>query len=446
MANVLKPKTLKGFKDILPQEALVKTQMLDTLRGVFRTYGFVPIETPHLEYTEMLVQETAEDEVGKQLYRFEDNGGRDVCLRFDLTVPFARYVVQHRQELGIPFKRYAIANVFRGEQPQFGRYREFTQCDFDIVGCETGGADAEVVQVIAAALQALGLKRFVIRVNNRKVMNGLASALGVSDAAIPEMLRIMDKFDKIGTASVQEQLQSALSVSLEVAQQLVSFATLSAGTPNELLKQAAPYKEKSELLAVGLQELEDLFAILQSIEAIQENIAIDFTIARGLGYYTGIVYETTLSDMPEIGSVCSGGRYDNLTQNFSKDPLPGVGASVGLDRLIAALIKQELVAEQRSSTELLCLIMDKALTASVHAMAHSIRKKGVVTEVYPEAAKLKKQFQYADRNGIPFVLIMGEEEFAHNTFTMKNLQTGEQESFSSLDEVLSKMKAASVDV
>ena len=436
MAKKLEPRTLKGFKDTLPAEAIAKTKMLQILQNVFASYGFAPIETPHLELTELLVKDTADDEVGKQLYRFQDNGKRDVCLRFDLTVPFARFVVQHKNELGIPFKRYAIGNVFRGEQPQLGRYREFTQCDFDIVGVKTGSADAEIVQVIASSLQALGIERFKIRVNNRKIMNGLALALGVDANKTPEMLRILDKIDKIGKEKVAEQLINTLGFSEAVTEELLAFVGLKADSPQALLISIAAYKERGALLAEGIEELEYVSRLLATSPLTAAVYEIDFSIARGLGYYTGTIYETTLLDMPEIGSVCSGGRYDNLTQNFSRDELPGVGASVGLDRLIAALLELGLLDTSSSPTQVLCVAMDEVHLPAVHAAAHTLRTHGLAVEVYPAVTKVKKQFQYADRKGIRYVLVQGETEIENDSYTIKDLQTGEQQTLSTLPEIL----------
>lgn len=424
--KLVTPRTLKGFRDLLPGEALAKKNMISKLQEVFESFGFGPIETPHLEYTDVLINET-EGEIGKQLYRFEDNGGRDVCLRFDLTVPFARYAVQHKNELGMPFKRYAIGTNFRGENPQLGRYREFMQCDFDIIGVDSGSADAEIVQVIKAALLTMGVKNFTIRINNRKIMNGIAEHYGLVEC-VPEILRIIDKIDKIGEEKVRSSLLEELSLSSEQVDIFMEFVSLSGGKScQEIFSIAEKYENLNEATKKGFQELRELAAILDGLEWQDCSYKIDFAIARGLGYYTGIIYETILNDFPEIGSICSGGRYDNLTQNFSKEPAPGVGASVGIDRLMAALQEMKLITMRETPARVLVTQMDKELCAYSHRVASEFRASDIPTEVYPAAAKLKKQFQYADRKGHEFIVLIGEDEAKANKITVKNLKTAEQE-------------------
>ena len=427
----VEPRTLKGFRDILPADALIKERMLQKIKNVFFSFGFAPIETPHLEYTEVLIGGTSE-EIGKQLYRFNDQGDRDVCLRFDLTVPFARFVTQHKAELGVPFKRYAVGNVFRGEQPQFGRYREFTQCDFDFVGVDSLTADAEIVELIIAQMQGLGLKRFIVRINNRKSMNGLATYLGIPEKS-SDMLRIIDKYDKVGRDGVRSELKQELNIDDKMVDEILDFVELSAS--GDILKLASAYKEKNELLKTGLEELETLSQILTDA-GLAEYFKIDFTIARGLGYYTGIVYETNLLDLPEVGSVCSGGRYDNLTQNFTKEKLPGVGASIGLDRLIAALLKLELMQSSNTPAQVLLTLMDYKDSGAVHKIATSFRTNGIACEVYPEPAKLKKQFQYADRKGHKFVAVIGENELKSGAVSLRKVADGEHIDCSSLAEAV----------
>ncbi len=436
MTKLVEPRNLKGFRDILPGDAILKGRLLQKLRNVFETFGYSPIETPHLEYTETLFSEISGGDIGKEVFRFEDNGGRDVSLRFDLTVPLARFVVQHKNELGLPFKRYAIGNAFRGEQPQFGRYREFTQCDFDIVGVENGPADCETVQVIAGSLLNLGINRFVIRINNRKVMNGLSENFGLAGDQHIELLRIVDKLDKIGPDEVKRLLCETVKLSAEQATELLDFVQLKSDSPAQLLQSVAPYKERNETLKGGIEELEYLVSVLDQLEFMQGHYKIDLSIARGFGYYTGLVFETNLLDLPKIGSVCSGGRYDNLTKNFSKENLPGVGASIGLDRLLAALEELKLFPSPKSPTQVLCLLLDNNLLGQVSNVANQLRCKGLAVEVYPEAAKFKKQFQYAEKKDIVFVLILGETELAAGKFNLKNIVTGVQVECKSLDEVV----------
>lgn len=428
----IEPRTLKGFRDLLPAEALIKSRMLSTAVEVFQSFGFVPIETPHLEYTDILIGESGE-EIGKQLYRFEDQGGRDVCLRFDLTVPFARYVVQHKNDLGIPFKRYAIGSVFRGEQPQFGRFREFTQCDFDFVGTDSLGADAEIIQVISALLNALKIENFTIRINNRQIMNGLAESLGVEDR-VPDILRVIDKWDKVGREKVRELLQGEASLSEEQVNSFIDFVSLSSeGQPSDFFAKARAVDGANETLIKGLSDLEELSSILSALDV---PFKVDFTIARGLGYYTGIVYETVLGDLPDIGSVCSGGRYDNLTMNFSKERLPGVGTSVGIDRLITAMGKLGLAEGAATPSKVLVTQMEEKDCAYVHGVAAVLRRGGISVEVYPEAAKLKKQFQYADKRGHAYVAVIGADEIAAGSITVKDMASGKQETCASAEEAI----------
>lgn len=437
--GLVEARTLKGFRDVLPAEALLKEQLLQRIKAVFLSFGYAPIETPHLEHTDVLIGETSGD-IGKQLYRFPDQGGRDICLRFDLTVPFARFIVQHKQELGVPFKRYAIGNVFRGEQPQFGRYREFTQCDFDFVGVQSLAADAEIIEIIAAILDALSIPDFTIRINNRKAMNGLAEWLGVREQS-SAILRILDKIDKIGREAVEAQLRAELALSDEIIKELMLFMAITAQcSQDDVFREASRYKERNESLREGLEELERVAAIVRGASKRPENVIVDFSVARGLGYYTGIVYETYLKRLPEIGSVCSGGRYDNLTMNFAEERLPGVGASVGLDRLIAALQKLELMETEKTPARVLMTLMSEADTVLVHRLAAELRAQGVAVEVYPEPAKLKKQFQYADRKGHPFVIVVGEQELSNGTFTVKDMRAGSQTTYNSLPSLLSVLR------
>jgi histidyl-tRNA synthetase len=413
--------------------------MLNTLRGVFESFGFVPIETPHLEYTEVLLDDNS-GEITKQVFRFEDQGKRDVCLRYDLTVPFARFVVQHRSELNLPFKRYAIGSSFRGEQPQLGRYREFTQCDFDIVGVENGPADAEVIQVIVSALNALQIDGFVIRVNNRKVMNGVVSALGIDTSRTSDVLRSIDKIDKIGGEAVVSALQSEVGLTLDVASKLIEFCTLQADNAFSIVEKARKIIPENKEFSQGLLELEMLLTNINKISDCVDHVMIDFSIARGLSYYTGTIFETNLLDLPNIGSVCSGGRYDNLTKNYTNENLPGVGGSVGLDRLIAALLELKLIDKQNSPSKVLCTYFDLESLPLVYQIANQIRSNNINVEVYPEADKIKKQFQYAEKQGIPLVLVFGSDELTQGFFTIKNMATGEQSKIVQFADLLKLLK------
>ena len=421
---IIEPRTLRGFHDRLPSEALVKERMLGTLKKVFESFAYVPIETPHLEYLEVLTQQSS-DEIEKQLYRFKDAGGRDIGLRFDLTVPFARFISQHRSTLGVPFKRYAVGNVFRGERPQAGRYREFTQCDFDFVGTESVGADAEIVEVIAASMLALGIKDFVIRINNRKLMNGFAEALEIPDKA-SDLLRIIDKTDKVSPEEIRNSLKEELGLSDEKLDRLLNFIEISrTGKHSDVFKALAPFKELNEHVSSGINDLERLFAVLADTDIPESSYCIDLTIARGLGYYTGIVYETSLLGLKEIGSVCSGGRYDNLTATFSKEALPGVGASVGIDRLIAALETMGLADNSQTPAKLLVMNERESDLPALHGTASKLRAAGIEVEVFPDPSKLKKQFEYTERKGHAFLLFI-EQKDGKTQYKLRDSQSREQ--------------------
>lgn len=430
--------TLKGFRDLLPKDAILKNRMCETLSRVFESFGFVPIQTPHLERAEALFGD-ASQEIKKQVYKFIDNGGREVALRFDLTVPFARYISEHAHEVGLPFKRWAIGSVFRGENPQAGRYREFTQCDFDFVGTTSLAADAEIVQVIEASMRTLGVQRFQIRINNRKVMNGLAAALGMPGKTA-ELLQEVDKLEKVGEEGVRLALKGEHGFSDSAVSELLAFVQLSRGdlTPEAVLEATRAYRDKNELLRQGLEELEGLHELLRAVGIGYPTYRIDLSIARGLGYYTGIVYETTLLDLPSIGSVCSGGRYDNLTQTFRKEPCPGVGASVGIDRLIAGLSTLGLLAAAGTPADVLILTPQSEDAPRALALGASLRHEGLMVEVYPEPHKLKRQFDYAKRSGHPFVVQHRREG---SGFILERQSDGERSEHSSTKEIAERVRS-----
>ena len=429
---MITPRTLSGFKDRLPKESYAKSQMLKSIVESFEKFGFSPIETPHLEYAEILKKQGSE-EIQKEMYHFLDHGGREVALRFDLTVPLARFIAQYKNELGLPFKRYCIGNVFRGERAQKGRYREFTQCDFDFIGTQSIGADAEIVQVIYQTLRHLGVERFTIALNNRKIFNGLMESLGAESQTIA-VLRIIDKIDKIGRESVREELLAKTSLQGEQVAMLLDFiAKKQQGSALEFLDTLASYKAINATLAEGIEELYELCKIL-SLLLPQEFYQINLSIARGLGYYTGIVYETTLNDLPTLGSVCSGGRYDNLTQNFSSDSLSGVGASIGLDRMLAGLEELGLIQTRANVADTLVIPL-QSLEYGYFA-AQNLRNLGLKIEVYPEIVKPKKSFAYANAKGYKYVIVLGEEEEAQKTYTFKNMESGEQKNHLSLESLV----------
>lgn len=434
---MITPRTLSGFKDRLPKESYAKSKMLKGIVESFEKFGFSPIETPHLEYAEILKKQGSE-EIQKEMYHFLDHGGREVALRFDLTVPLARFISQYKNELGLPFKRYCIGNVFRGERAQKGRYREFTQCDFDFIGTRSIGSDAEIVQVIYQTLRHLGVEHFTIHLNNRKIFNGLMESLSAEEQTI-EVLRILDKIDKIGRESVCEELQVKTSLSNEKITMLLDFiAQRQQGSALEFLHKLESHKTLNATLAEGINELFALCELLKSLIP-QEFYQINLSIARGLGYYTGIIYETTLDDLPSLGSVCSGGRYDNLTQNFSNDSLSGVGASIGLDRMLAGL--EELGLIKSSANVANALLIPLQSLEYGYYVAQNLRELGLKIEVYPEIVKPKKSFAYANTKGYKYVIVLGEEEESQKTYTLKNMESGEQKNHLSLESLVECLRS-----
>lgn len=434
-------RTLSGFRDILPANASLKESMLQSIKEVFKSFGFVPIETPHLEYADVLVGKGS-DEIQKELYKFRDHGKREVALRFDQTVPLARFVVQHKHLLASPFKRYAIGNVFRGERAQAGRYREFTQCDFDFIGTTSILSDMEIIQVINNSLIALGIENFTIRINNRKILNGLAKYLEIEEK-IEDILRIVDKVDKIGEDKVKNELKESAEISDIAIDEILKFISIKQ-EGDSFFDLVSSYKAYNTEMKEGIEELEQIFSILGKLDIKKENYQVDFSIARGLGYYTGTVYETILDDLPSMGSVCSGGRYDNLTQSFSKaENMAGVGASIGIDRLIAALEKLELLKGRNTTADVLILNIDERYISNIHQLAEALRTKSIKTEVYPDTLKFKKQMKYANSQGHEFVIILGEDEVENGTMTVKNMLSGKQESIASVDALVDAIHGVS---
>ncbi len=431
---MVEARTLSGFRDRLPRETLIKHDIIEKVVRVFRSFGFAPIETPHLEYADILVKQGSE-EIQKELYRFRDHGDRDVALRFDQTIPLARFISQHRSDITLPFKRYAIGNVFRGERAQKGRYREFTQCDFDFIGSDSIGSDAEIVQVIKESLYALLIKDFTILLNNRKIINGFASYLGLGDK-IEDILRVVDKIEKIGIDRVKEEL-SLLEIESGKIEKIIEFVSQK-GIGAEFFKSIECYKDFSEESKQGIEELEFLCEILSSLEIDKRHYKIDFSIARGLGYYTGIVYETLLDKQKDIGSICSGGRYDNLTQNFSKEKTSGVGASIGIDRLIAAL--EDDIEQKETPAIVLIIVLQKEFIKECYRVGEKLRSFGINTEVFPEALKAKKQFAYANKKGHCYTMPVGESEIKNGIFTIKNMKNGEQQEVSSIEDIAKIIK------
>lgn len=416
------PRTLSGFKDRLPVEAMAKSKLLFIVSSIFENFGFVPIETPHLEYADILVKQGS-DEIQKELYKFTDHGKREVALRFDQTVPLARFISQHRAKIDLPFKRYAIGNVFRGERAQKGRYREFTQCDFDFIGSNSIACDAEIVQVIYASMVALGIEEFTIWLNNRKILNGICKHFGIiKKDDISNVLRIIDKLDKIGKQSVINELIKIMSE--DNAKNILETTSIKQnGDIKEFFNEIRYLKDWNDDLKVGIEELENVCEILSNLQMDRDSYRINFSIARGLGYYTGIVYETMLNRQKDLGSVCSGGRYDNLTRSFSDEKISGVGASIGIDRLLIAM---ESDTNKQTSARVLIICLSQAHFGYAYKIAESFRRSKISTEVYPEINKLKKQFAYANAKGHEFVVVIGDDELKINSITLKNMTSGMQ--------------------
>ena len=421
--KLIKPQTLKGFRDFLPAGALARERLIDIARRVYRSFGFAPIDTPALEYTEILLGKGG-DESDKQMFRFTDQGGRDVAMRFDLTVPFARYAAQHAQELGTPFKRYHVGTVWRGERPQKGRFREFVQCDFDTIGTLDPSADAETLLVIHDLLRALGFDRFQIRLNHRGVLNGLLEQTGAADRSAG-ILRALDKLAKTGREAVAAEMVDIAGITSDQAETILAFCEQT-GSVEEVL---AALERQLAGNATGAAAAATLSVVIEAARRAgvpESRVRLDPTIARGLDYYTGTIYETFLDELPTIGSVCSGGRYDNLTGLFTKLPLPGIGASLGVDRLLAAMEELGRLPEISTPAEILVTQFEAARLGDYLAIAAKLREAGRSVEVYPEAKGLGKQLKYADRKGHRWVVIAGADEFAKGTWQVKDLRTGTQ--------------------
>ena len=420
----IEPRTLKGFRDFTPDLMIAKEAMVDVIRGVFRSFGFVPIDTPALEYTEILLGKGG-GESDKQLYRFTDQGGRDVALRFDLTVPFARFAAQHGRQLGMPFKRYHLGPVWRGENTARGRFREFWQCDFDTIGTRSPLADLETALVIDRLLTSLGVERFEQRVSDRGILAGLLDELELAAATVP-ILRALDKLDKIGRAAVAREMEATAGASPAAIDAIFAFAAES-GAPADLLARLAARFGGHPAAAAGIERLRVVTGGLATAGVPPARFKIDLALARGLDYYTGTIFETVLGDEPDLGSVCSGGRYDNLASLYTRDVMPGVGASLGLDRLLDALTRLGLSAKNRATAQVLVAVLEPARWSEYLQLAEELRAGGIAAELYLEDHRLDRQLRYADRKGIPLVAIAGADELARGTVAIKDLRSGKQE-------------------
>jgi histidyl-tRNA synthetase len=413
MANLIQPRVLKGFRDILPAAEIERSSLQEKIIEVYRSYGFVPIDTPVLEYSEILLRKS-NGETEKQVFRFLDNGKRDVALRFDLTVPFARFTAEHESELYFPFKRYHIAKVWRGEKPQAGRYREFVQCDIDTVGTDSACADFEILSVMRAALNKIGVKNITIHVNHRGIFNRFLEKLGVLDKS-EDILRSVDKLAKVGKDEVKSELAEFTGDEAK-ADQILEYITEEKDFDSTLAK--------IEKLAGGpaedSQRMRDIRQMMIAA-GIEATYTLDPSITRGLDYYTGIVYETFLNDLPSIGSVCSGGRYDNLAGLYTKTKLPGVGASIGLDRLIAGLEQLGKTTQKGSYLDAEIFCTDISLSIHYQGIASKLRELGVNVEVFPEAKKMGQQYALAEAKSIHWGILIESGDVNSNTVTLKDL-------------------------
>ena len=421
--NKIQPRTLAGFMELLPNEQILFNQMKEKIQKSYEKFGYLPLNTPIVELADVLLAK-AGGETEKQIYRF-NKGEHDLALRFDLTVPLAKYVAMHYGELSFPFKRYQIGKVYRGERPQKGRFREFYQCDIDIIGdTELNNLyDAELPNVIYTTFQELGFSDFTIHINNRKILNGLFSSLNLTEIST-DIMRIIDKIAKIGEENVIKEL-SALGVSSEAISKIMNFIAIS-GSNDEKLNALDNIGITDELFVKGLSELKEVVKCIRLFGMSENNFMIDLTIARGLDYYTGTVYETFLNDYPELGSVCSGGRYDNLAEYYTDKKLPGVGISIGLTRLFYKLNElQALKFDKRAIADVLVVSASDDISVCL-PIATKLRNSDINTEVYMENKKIKAKFKYADKLSVPFVIVIGETELETNTVSLKNMSTGEQ--------------------
>lgn len=420
----IEPRVLKGFRDYLPNEASIRRTLFSKISSIFELHGFAPIETPALEYSEILLG-NGSDETDKQMFRFNDQGGRDVSMRFDLTVPLARFVSQHQNDLTFPFKRSHIGTVWRAEKPQKGRYREFTQCDFDIIGSKSSLADAEVLIVAASFFQTINVP-FLLRINHRIILSEIVNYFEIGDRKT-EALRAIDKLEKIGLEGVKEELLKETGITTKNAEKLLSLLIQVGNISNhdEIFSLIASSITPSEPLEKAFSDLRTIFQALLDSSCPTENIKLDITIARGLEYYTGMVFETQLSQLPSLGSVCSGGRYDNLASLYTSRNLPGVGGSVGIDRLLVGL--EEIGALKNIAPKKAGVLVANMNEADAFRLLHQLRRNNIPSEIYPEESKLGPQFKYADKKEMRFVLVKGENEKQRGIVTLKDLQADSDE-------------------
>ena len=434
--EIIKPRTLPGFMELLPQEQILFNSMKDTIRKSYEKFGFLPLNTPIIELSEILLAK-AGGETEKQIYRF-NKGENDLSLRFDLTVPLAKYVAMNYNELSFPFRRYQIGKVYRGEKPQKGRYREFYQCDIDIIGDGELSIinDAEIPNVIYETFKQLGFEDFTIYINNRKILNGLYEYLDLKEIST-DIMRLIDKVDKIGTENLELSLKD-LDISDEKINMILQFIQI-VGSNKEKIEKLNSLGINNEVYNEGVKELQTVIKYAVKFGIPEEYLSIELKIARGLDYYTGTVYETILNDYKEIGSVCSGGRYDNLAGFYTDKKLPGVGISIGLTRLFYKLNEINAIkSEKKSISDLIIISVDDDLDKCLE-VAYELRKNDINVEVYLENKKMKSKFKYIDKSNIPYIIIIGEDERKSNNLLLKDNNTREQYTMT-IEEIIKKMK------
>ena len=435
--NKVEPKTLSGFMELLPNEQVLFNQIQDKIRASYEKFGFLPIDTPVIESSEVLLAK-AGGETEKQLYSFT-KGDSNLTLRFDLTVPLAKYVAEYYNQITFPFRRYQIGKVYRGERAQRGRFREFYQCDIDIIGDGELNIinDAEIPAIMYETFMSLGLENLSIHINNRKILNGLFKEADVEDKSV-DIMRTIDKIEKIGKETVIAIFKDDYNMTDESIQTIIDFIEIN-GTTNEKLEKLKELGIENELYKKGVQELEEVIKYIRLFNVPDEAFEIDLSIARGLDYYTGTVYETFLNDYKSIGSICSGGRYNDLAGYYTDKELPGVGMSIGLTRLFFILNDIGLIkTDKKSISEVLVISMVEDLSKSIE-IANALRTAGINTEIYFDNKKIKAKFKYADRLQIPYVIVIGEDEIKSGKFTIKNMNEGTQEQLE-IEKIIEKLK------
>lgn len=433
--KIVKPSILPGFMELLPGDQILFNKMMDTIRKNYEKFGFLPIDTPAIEKSEVLLAKGG-GETEKQIYKVV-KGDTDMSLRFDLTVPLARYVAQYYSQLNFPFKRYHIGKVYRGERNQKGRFREFYQCDIDIIG--NGKLDiindAEIPSVIYSTFKDLGFESFTIKINNRKLLKGFFQSLNIDDATM--VLRAVDKLDKIGIDKVKEEI-TLLGISNDNTDKIVKFISIE-GNNDEKIASLNELNISNEVFKEGAIELEQVVNYIRLFGVPEENFMVDLTVARGLDYYTGTVYETLLDDYPQIGSVCSGGRYDDLAAHYTKQNLPGVGISIGLTRLFYQLTEGKIIESTNNSLiEVMVIPMEGCMNYGIE-IGNKLRNVGIASQIYFEDGKIGKKFNYVDKLNIPYAIIVGNEEVETGLYSLRNMSTGEQKSIS-IEEIINCLK------